>query len=97
MAALLVSDMNLTGTGAPEHLSVGFVSAGFFHVLGVLPVFGHDFDVKQEQPGQDAVVLVSDKFWISHFSSSQEVLETLCTWTVAPTPLWESCPKASPG
>ena len=74
MAAILISDMSMTGSGIPEHLSTGVVSAQFFHVLGVLPVFGHDFDAKQEQPGQDGVVLVSNKFWVSHFASSHEIL-----------------------
>ncbi|MGH9583281.1 MAG: permease prefix domain 1-containing protein, partial [Bryobacteraceae bacterium] len=35
MGALLSSNMNLTGSGNPEHLSAGAVSAQFFHVLGV--------------------------------------------------------------
>lgn len=76
MAAMLTSDMNMTGTGNPEHLSVGVISAQFYHVLGVGPVFGHDFDPQQDQPGHDGVVLLSNKFWISHFASSRDILGT---------------------
>lgn len=74
VGALLVSDMNLTGNGDPQHLSAGFVSSQFFHVLGVSPIFGHDFTVSQDQPGEDGVVLVSNKFWTSHFASSRQIL-----------------------
>ena len=74
VGALLVSNMNLTGNGDPQHLSAGLVSSRFFHVLGVSPVLGRDFDTAQDQPGQDGVVLVSNKFWLSHFASSRQML-----------------------
>lgn len=75
MAALLGSDMNMTGDGDPAHLTAALVSAQFFHVLGVTPILGHDFDPHQDQPGQDnAVVLLSNKFWNTRFTSSRRVL-----------------------
>ncbi|HEX4228620.1 MAG TPA: ABC transporter permease [Bryobacteraceae bacterium] len=76
MAAMITSDMNMTSTGNPEHLSVGVVSAQFFHVLGVAPIIGHEFDPQQDQPGHNGVVLLSNKFWISHFASSRHILGT---------------------
>jgi predicted permease len=76
LGALLVSDMNLTGSGDPRHLSAGFVSARFFHVLGVAPVFGHDFSATQDRPGEDGVVLISNKFWTGHLASSREIVGT---------------------
>jgi predicted permease len=74
VGALLVSDMNLTGNGDPQHLSAGFVSSRFFHVLGVSPIFGRDFAATQDQPGEAGVVLISNKFWINHLASSRQVL-----------------------
>jgi predicted permease len=74
LGALLVSDMNLTGKGDPRHLSAGFVSSRFFHVLGVSPVVGRDFSPTQDHPGEDGVVLLSNKFWISHLASSPDVV-----------------------
>jgi putative ABC transport system permease protein len=74
VGALLISDMNLTASGDPQHLSAGFVSSRFFHVLGVSPVLGHDFAATQDQPGQDGVILLSNKFWTSHFASSREIV-----------------------
>src|SRR5262249_45283647 len=35
--------VNMTGSGEPEKIDGGMVSAGFFHVLGVNPVAGRDF------------------------------------------------------
>lgn len=75
MAALLFTDMNLTGEGNPKHLSVAQVTAQFLHVLGVTPVFGRDFDAMQDQPQDDnAVVLLSSKFWHKAFGASRTIL-----------------------
>jgi hypothetical protein len=77
MGALLGSNMNLTGSGNPEHLSAGVVSAQFFHVLGVAPILGHDFGPLQDQPGHNHdVVLLSSRFWKSRFAGSRNVLGT---------------------
>jgi putative ABC transport system permease protein len=77
MAAMLGSDMNMTGRGDPEQLSVGLVSAQFFHVLGIRPVLGHDFEPLQDQPGHDdGVVLLSNKLWNTRFASSREIVGT---------------------
>ncbi len=76
VGAMITSNMNMTGSGDPEHLSVALVSAQFFHVLGVAPVFGHDFEPLQDRPGQAAVVLLSNTFWRNHFASSRAILGT---------------------
>ncbi|HWE00076.1 MAG TPA: ABC transporter permease, partial [Bryobacteraceae bacterium] len=77
MGALLGGDMNMTGAGDPVHLAVGTVSARFFHVLGVAPRVGHDFDANQDAPGRDdAVVLLSNKFWRTRFGASRDVVGT---------------------
>ena len=75
MGALLGGDMNLTGSGDPAHLAAATVSARFFHVLGVAPVVGHDFDPDQDAPGRDdAVVLLSNQFWRTRFGASRDVV-----------------------
>lgn len=76
MGAMIASNMNMTGSGDPEHLSAGLVSAQFFHTLGVAPIFGHDFGPLQDQPGHDAAVLLSNNFWTSHFAASHAILGT---------------------
>src|SRR5262249_22805234 len=75
MAALTGSDMNMTGEGDPEHLSIAGASAQFFHVLGIVPVVGRDFDPAQDQPGHDsAVVLLSNKFWRIRFGLRRDIV-----------------------
>ena len=66
---------NLTGSGDPEQIEGGLISAGFFHVLGVNPVAGRDFLPEEDQPGHDNnVVLLRNKFWKTHFNGDPQVV-----------------------
>jgi putative ABC transport system permease protein len=77
IGALLGGDMNMTGAGDPVHLAAASVSARFFHVLGVAPVVGRDFDPDQDAQGRDgSVVLLSNKFWRTRFGASRDVVGT---------------------
>jgi len=66
---------NLTGTGEPEQVAGGSISAGFFHVLGVTPVVGRDFLPEDGQLGHDNnVMLLRYKFWKTHFNGDPQVV-----------------------
>jgi putative ABC transport system permease protein len=66
---------NLIGSGDPEQVAGGLVSAGFFHVLGVNPVAGRDFLPEEDQPGHDNnVALLRNKFWKTHFNGDPQVI-----------------------
>jgi len=66
---------NLTGSGDPEQVAGGLISAGFFHVLGVNPVAGRDFLPEEDQPGHDNnVVLLRKKFWKTHFNGDPQIV-----------------------
>ena len=66
---------NLTGSGDPEQVAGGVISAGFFHVLGVNPVAGRDFLPEEDQPGHDNhVVLLRNKFWKTHFNGDAQII-----------------------
>jgi putative ABC transport system permease protein len=66
---------NLTGSGDPEQVAGGLISAGFFHVLGVNPVAGRDFLPEEDQPGHDNnVVLLRNKFWKTHFNGDPRIV-----------------------
>ena len=55
------SDVNLTGTGEPEKLVGGFVSANFFETIEVQPAIGRAFRPEEEQPGHDQeAILIQD-------------------------------------
>ncbi|HEX6107186.1 MAG TPA: ABC transporter permease [Gemmatimonadales bacterium] len=59
----------LTGTGAPERLSAGFVTADLLQALGVSPVLGRSFAPEEDLPGRPAVVLLSDGLWRRRFGA----------------------------
>jgi predicted permease len=66
---------NLTGSGDPEQVAGGLISAGFFHVLGVNPVAGRDFLPEEDQPGhENHVVLLRNKFWKTHFNGEPQIV-----------------------
>jgi putative ABC transport system permease protein len=66
---------NLIGSGEPEQVEGGSISAGFFHVLGVKPVAGRDFLPEEDRPGHDNhVALLRNKFWKTHFNGDPQII-----------------------
>jgi putative ABC transport system permease protein len=66
---------NLIGSGEPEQVESGSISAGFFHVLGVKPVAGRDFLPEEDQLGHDNnVALLRNKFWKTHFNGDPQII-----------------------
>ena len=66
---------NLIGSGEPEQVEGGSISAGFFHVLGVKPVAGRDFFPEEDQLGHDNhVALLRNKFWKTHFNGDPQII-----------------------
>jgi predicted permease len=74
MAAIRWEDYDVTGEGRPEHLSGRMVSAEFFRVLGIHPVLGRDFDVKEDRPGTTPVVMISAGLWNRRFGGDPGVI-----------------------
>src|SRR5262245_52627459 len=60
----------LTGRGQePESVVEGVVSAEFFDVLGVRPLYGRLFQVGEDEPGSDGVAVVSEELWQTRFGA----------------------------
>jgi putative ABC transport system permease protein len=57
----------ITGNGEPEQVWGGQVTGNFFHLLGVAPGLGRDFQADDEQPGHEQVAIVTYRFWQGHF------------------------------
>jgi predicted permease len=57
--------MSFTLLGGPEaqRVQTGVVSANFFDVLGVKPLLGRTFVAADEEPGADAVLVLSYQYW----------------------------------
>jgi putative ABC transport system permease protein len=60
---------DLTGAGKPEAVRAGTVSPDFFSVLGVQPLHGRIFLPEENDPGRNHEVILSYKFWQTHYGS----------------------------
>jgi predicted permease len=74
MAALTSRDYDLTGPGTSEHLDGMEVTSGFFAMLGLKLVRGHEFSPSEDRPHEAHTVLISDRLWKDRFASNPEAL-----------------------
>ena len=69
MALYTGADFDLTGSGKPEAISASPVSPAFFSVLGIDPIHGRIFRPEENNPGQNHEVILSYKFWQTHYAA----------------------------
>src|ERR1700730_10433767 len=60
---------NLTGVVPPERIQGFLVSANFLEVLGMKPAIGRGFAAEEEQPGKDAVAILTFGLWQRRFGA----------------------------
>jgi predicted permease len=60
--------------GEPERLPAGFMTFGVLPALGVSPTIGAPFEQKDDVPGADDRVLISDALWRRRFGASTTVI-----------------------
>lgn len=73
-AGISVTNGAFTGTGEPEQVKVGLVSANFFSVLGVNPAQGRSFLPEEEGSGAAHSIILSDGLWRRRFGSNDSIL-----------------------
>ena len=73
-AARDMARMHLTGAGAPEDLLAGEVTANFFQMIGVKPVFGRSFSIDHDRLGNGHVAILSHRLWRRRFASDTGVI-----------------------
>ena len=66
--------LDITGAGKPESIKASFVSAGFFSVLGVEPVYGRVFLPEEDHPGKNHEVILGHKLWQTRYASDPNVI-----------------------
>jgi putative ABC transport system permease protein len=66
--------MSLTGSGDPEEVLLGRVSASIFPLLGVAPIHGRDFLLEDDRLGASPVVILSHSFWRDRFGEDPSAL-----------------------
>jgi predicted permease len=65
---------NLLGREQPERLSTGVVSANYFDVLGVKPIYGRTFVAADDAPGAPPVLVLSNRYWQRSFGGDPSVI-----------------------
>jgi len=66
--------VNLFADGAVLFVRQQRVSAGFFHVLGVMPQIGREFSPTEDKPGQAPVVILGDALFQKLFHGEPSAL-----------------------
>jgi predicted permease len=74
--ALCGKDMMMVGEkGAAERTMGAECTAEMFDVLGIKPVIGQFFTLKNCRPGEDKVIVLTESYWKSHFNEDPGVLD----------------------
>ena len=68
------SVFNLTGSGQPEQVRGAIVSSTIFPVLGVQPKLGRGFTDREDQSGQDQVVVLADSIWRRRYQADPAIV-----------------------
>ena len=65
---------SLLGGREPERVDTGVVSANFFQILGVSPLYGRTFLQEDERPSATPVLILSYNFWKRSFAGDPGVV-----------------------
>lgn len=66
--------VNLTTSRAAAYVRQQRVGAGYFHVLGVPPELGREFDAAEDAPGGPAVAILSHGLWARTFGADPDII-----------------------
>lgn len=70
---------NLTGIDPPERIQGFLVTANFFDALGMKPIMGRNFSAEENQPGKDAVAIISHSLWQRRFGGDPNIISKTIT------------------
>ena len=75
VAAYMLSDTSLSEPGQPAEMVSGIrITANLLSVLGVVPQLGRDFRPREDLPGNDRVIVISQRYWQKRFGSEPDVI-----------------------
>ncbi len=74
IAAFNISSRTLSGGAEPLQVAAAKASAELLPILQVQPVLGRNFRNDEDQPGHDAVALISNRLWRDEFSNNPDIL-----------------------
>ena len=70
---------NLTGIDPPERIQGFLVTANFFDAVGIKPIMGRNFSAEENQPGKDAVAIITHSLWQRRFGGDPNILNRTIT------------------
>lgn len=68
------SEFNLTGVGPASRIAGSETSANFFSVLGATVERGRTFELGEDRPGKDGVIILSRELWRDKFHENADIL-----------------------
>ena len=74
LAVLEAWQPTMTGGAEPERLDGQSVTAGYFHVLGIMPAMGRDFQPSDDQFKGPKVAMLSDRLWRQRFGADSTIV-----------------------
>ena len=69
-----LENLTLSGSGEPEVVNAGRVSANFLNILGVEPVLGRSFLPDEDRHGGPAAAMISSELWRRRFNGDPQVV-----------------------
>src|SRR5579863_3483289 len=84
MAAFNRGDVQLSGSGEPMRLNGFGITSGYFHVLGLHPQLGREFDRTAEIPGNGLQIIISDRLWRTRFGADTNIIGQKITLNMQP-------------
>jgi hypothetical protein len=84
LAAYSRGDMQLSGDGEAVRLSAFRITSGYFHVLGLKPELGREFERANEIPGNGQQVILSDRLWRTRFNAAPDIVGRKITLDMKP-------------
>jgi putative ABC transport system permease protein len=76
LAMSRLESRNLSGIPGrePERISVAYVTANFFNVIGLPPQIGRTFSEDEDRPGAPSLAVISDRLWERAFHRDPQVV-----------------------
>ncbi len=74
----------LGGVPGPEHVDIGYVTAGFFQALGVAPQLGRVVGAQDDVEGAGRTILLSHHLWVSRYGADPAVVGRRVDFNGAP-------------
>jgi putative ABC transport system permease protein len=70
---------NLTGVEPPERIQGFLVTANFLDAIGMKPIMGRNFSPEENQPGKDAVAVITHSLWQRRFGGDPNIVNKTIT------------------